>query len=191
MKNLALVLAALVAACGGADDDGAITIVDGPIPPDAPIDAPLPVDAPGIDGPGVCTDLDNTAGIVFEQLVGENIPAPEGGDIAPGVYHLTRQTFYTGPGGGSGPSGSAAQSTLRVGASAAGSMEAFIIADDFLNVWSGSVATESTLLFTTFLCPPMAAQADPYTATDTELKIYGPDGNRGLELVFTLTSSSR
>jgi hypothetical protein len=174
------------AACGGDDGDGAITLLDGPaVPTDAApaIDAALPIDAPRPDGPGACTDLTNGGPFVFEQMVAEAPPAPVGGALTPGTYDLTVQTLYTGRGGSTGPTGGDARSSLRY--TAGGGMEANISANGFINIWSGTVATESESLITDFACPEMQTEFNPYTATETELRIYLPDGANATELVFT------
>jgi hypothetical protein len=52
-----------------------------------------------------CHEIVNDGPAVEWMNVAADPPAPAGGALAPGTYHLTRASFYTGPGGASGPGG--------------------------------------------------------------------------------------
>lgn len=52
-----------------------------------------------------CNALTNDGPEVEIVQVAQSMPAPEGGKIEPGAYHLTAVTRYTGPGGATGPTG--------------------------------------------------------------------------------------
>src|SRR5580704_15253687 len=99
----------IIPACSGSSSPGDST------QPDAGGDArSLPdtgIDDAAPDAPGTCNTLvDSAPAITVEQVAGEP-PAPQGGTIVDGTYALTAAVIYTGPGGPTGPSGTA-QTTL-------------------------------------------------------------------------------
>ena len=57
----------------------------------------------GGEGGMSCADHNNDAAVVEAAYVAGDMPAPTGGPIGPGIYHLVEQRRYTGPGGMEGP----------------------------------------------------------------------------------------
>lgn len=57
----------------------------------------------GGEGGMSCADQSNDAPVVEAVYVTGEMPAPTGGPIGPGTYHLVEQRRYTGPGGMEGP----------------------------------------------------------------------------------------
>jgi hypothetical protein len=109
LRIAAAMLVLFTAACGG---DDVSTPVDAAAPdPDAEIVPP--------DATAGCNAIANTGDLIDQLQVAEDLPAPLGGALPDGDYHLTGWRIYTGPGGATGPTGAqlSETSTLIAGVS--------------------------------------------------------------------------
>src|SRR5207244_1004547 len=93
---------------------GALACSSGAIPVGVRDRAPGGADGSGAGGTGgstmstdggPCNAIVNGGSIVDEVSVAMPRPAPAGGTIADGTYHLTKRELYTGPGGSFGSTG--------------------------------------------------------------------------------------
>ena len=63
-------------------------------------------------GACACNALVNSAPEVAPVYVPADLPVPAGGELSDGTYHVTANSIYTGPGGGSGPTGASIRNTF-------------------------------------------------------------------------------
>src|SRR5262245_34369801 len=76
----------------------------------------------GTGNTGPCNQVVNSAPDVAELNVAEDLPlVAMGGAIAPGTYHLSSRSTYTGLGGVAGPSGNTRKQTVVVADAGSGS----------------------------------------------------------------------
>jgi hypothetical protein len=169
------VLAALPVACGGSDAPSidARDAGSGAAPSlahEAPLADAAGSAAEGSDaspGAAACNTLVDDGAYIISQMVAADAPTLAGGAIADGTYHLTSLTFYTGPGGRTGPVRYPIRGTLVF----EGSGFEIVGAEEE----PGSVTERRTMTFSTSgptityeeTCPT------PYTATTT----YAADGS--------------
>jgi hypothetical protein len=171
------VLAGLSVACGGSHGPSVDTTNGdaGSLPApslvhEAPLEGAVGSGTGGADASSAsaaCNALVDDGAYIVSQLVAADAPTLAGGAVADGTYHLTSITFYTGPGGRTGPVRYPIRSTLVFEGS---SFE--LVGDEDT---PGSVTERHTMTFSTSgptityeqTCP------SPYTATTT----YSADGS--------------
>lgn len=123
-----------------------------------------------------CNALVDSAAEVQSVYVAASLPAPAGGSIQDGTYHLTAERLYTGVGGASGPTG---QSTSVVLAFQSGRLQIVSRGSG-----AGAVEERTTLgyevsgaeLILTPLCGmgPGDPERVGFTAAGTELRLLDP-----------------
>src|SRR5262249_38361454 len=128
-----------------------------------------------------CTNLPQVAKNVAEMRVAASPPKPGGGTLRPGTYVVTEMTEYTGPGGGTGPTGLERQFTLRLTASDKGGVvvdAAYVhLADACGRYWQSGTATVSgTQMTVSISCwtahPTPQEVIQEYTATDDAILLF-------------------
>jgi hypothetical protein len=100
----------------GNDDEAASSPppVASPAPPaSSATTPPVPPTTPPTPAAG-CNQIDNDANAVGAQMVASAAPAPIGGAITDGTYHLTDVSLYTGVGGNSGPLALSIKQTISI-----------------------------------------------------------------------------
>jgi hypothetical protein len=108
--------------------------------------------------------------VVANFQVATNPPAPLGGTIVDGTYHLSQSLTYTGPGGAAGPTATTIQDTLVITNAASGiaTVEEVSSSDgapdgrtSFRFTPAGTTATAA------ITCPSLNSVSFGYTATAT------------------------
>jgi hypothetical protein len=136
-------------------------------------------------GNQLCTNVfPSTGPVIAGNRVAEALPVANatGGTIALGTYHLTSYTFYTGPGGATGPNGQNRSQTIRFTAGTGGALtlEASIAATTGgTGQWLVLNGTPSgTSLVLTQICPTAGSIGTfPYSATASTFTIYNTSSN--------------
>lgn len=172
-----------LAACSSDNDDAIVFDASAPIDaPIASIDANVSIDAPE------CNALEQTASEVGQVRVAEDMPAPVGGGIPDGRYHLVADVLYTGIGGASGPTtGTTTAATWMCTA-----LECDVIAHPLTSFvdqrYNYLLSLSGTDLSITTVCPETQTLNASYTTTTdgdgvTVITLYiGPDRARSYEL---------
>jgi hypothetical protein len=125
--------------------------------------------SPGSDGSTACNDLVDDAAAVEGTEVAASAPVASGGSIADGTYVLTAVTAFTGPGGATGDTGVMASAVLVI---AGTTMQQVGRINGQESRYTTTITTSGTRVSTMDTCPAPMADAHPYTATSTELRIY-------------------
>jgi hypothetical protein len=195
----AVALASIVVACGGstADVPGSGTPAETPTtttptdpppgtpattPPSTPTSTPtatpkptppsVPTTPPSTPpaNPAACNALVNSAGLVVAMQIAANAPAPIGGAIANGTYHLDDVTLYTGPGGATGALPLSIKQTIAINGSTADAIA------DFNGKTVSATATfvaSGTSVTSTGTCPSAGSpEIATYSATATSVVMY-------------------
>ncbi|MEQ9325579.1 MAG: hypothetical protein RIF41_40815 [Polyangiaceae bacterium] len=136
----------------------------------------------GGEGGMSCADQDNAAAAVEAEYVAGDMPAPTGGPIGPGTYHLMEQRRYTGPGGMEGPAGAMWQETAIWSATEVRSVvDAFDGEGERRLGLAYDLGAGSGELLISVVCPePLSVPWDGYTVNGAELVLHasstGPFG---------------
>ncbi len=138
-----------------------------------------PTDA-GTDAPPACVSYANTAPTITLTKVAAALPAPTGGTIMAGTYHLTEEIEYTGPGGAVGSMAGVYNQTHQLTATTWSAVVDVPAAG--LHLDSTATYTVSGTTFTpTKTCPttgnPLAASG--YSATANEVRFLPASGATG------------
>jgi hypothetical protein len=136
-------------------------------PPSPPSNPPVP--------PGTCNMLVNGAAVVTAKQVASDAPAPLGGAVANGTYHLVDLTVYTGAAGAAGPLPLSVKQTIAIHGATA---------DAISEVSGKSVAVSSTFVVAgtsaslAQTCPSSAnpAEAATFTASATSFVLFLVNG---------------
>ena len=114
------------------------------------------------DGATVCNALANTGQPVTVMQVAADPPAAQGGTPVDGIYTLTDETIYTGPGGASGPT-----KTARIAIQIQGGTIQ-VSKDSSPQTSTYGLTTNGTNYMAAAMCPPGSGSlAGSYTATAT------------------------
>jgi hypothetical protein len=134
-----------------------------------------PEDARADAAGGACNTLMNTAPLVSEEEVAMAAPKPMGGTVSDGTYFLTTATLFTGPQGGTGPTGTQYQWVTKTSGDAYEVSLSITGRGASDSVTSGtSVASGSTVSFTQ-TCPVAKNATSTYgfDADGTSVTLYG------------------
>jgi hypothetical protein len=132
-------------------------------PPDAgPIIAP--------DAAGTCKVVDNVAAPIEVMRVAEAMPAPLGGTLPDGTYHLTAMRIYTGPGGATGGTGSMGAETSYL---VNGRSHLVTLSDGLPSYATYTLEPAGTAIAVTQTCPNQQVTAiDGFTQSGGVVTLY-------------------
>lgn len=139
------------------------------------------------DGGAMCNNVAALGTPVDVTQMAADPPAATGGTITPGTYVMTSSVEYTGPGGGTGPTGNITQQTLVITKSTATSGTAQVV-DISYNGDSAQV-NRSTVTFTTSgstlsftgACGMSGTGMTAYTVTGNTFIFYEPGNNNRVD----------
>ncbi len=130
-----------------------------------------------------CNALANAGPTVQPENVAQAAPTPAGGTFSDGTYYLTAESYYTGPGGASGPAGATLKQVLVVG----GNTVQFVgrVGGSSDERGTFSVSTSGTEATVVGICGNVGGGTNGYTAGPTEFRIYTEEPGGTREDVYT------
>jgi hypothetical protein len=124
----------------------------------------------GSEDAGACNTVPNAAAAVAETEVASAQPAPTGGILENGTYHLTKYEIHTGVGGAAGPTGTSIKHVIVVSGAGTGTVTMEVVRSKDGGMDSRGVlmgASSGTSFDFTIACGGMATGSLGYTVTGT------------------------
>lgn len=181
MQNIAFILLAssLLLACGGSDGTTPIpAVVEGSDDDDSPPKAkaePAPEPTPAPVSPSSCNSIANDAKPLSSiAVVAVDAPAPTGGTVPSGTFHLAGITLYAGKSGKSTSIPITLQGTVRVTGSSVEAVldgkrpDGTIVAERSIE----SFTTSGSKVTFTKTCDGAGSRTGTFSATSSELTLF-------------------
>ncbi len=132
------------------------------------------------DGGATCNALVSAGQPIEAMFIATAAPSPAGGTIAPGTYHLSAYSIYTGPGGGGvyRVPGETTVDTMQISGASfeSNGVSHFTQPTESVAFSSSGTFTTSGVSFTaTLTCPGAMTTTEFFTATSTSFTLFELD----------------
>lgn len=194
MRGISLVALACLVACSS-DDTTPYHGTDASF--DAAADASLdatadaPQEAGSDSGSAACNELSNIGTVVPQTFVATDAVSGAGGLLVAGTYVLTAAVVYTGPGGGTGPTGLKLRDTLIIDASNLYQRVTSIVDDAGVDGSplheNGAFVVDGSSIQVTQTCPPGVQPFTSYDSNGTTIHIYASAAGGSPAVMFEYT----